>query len=149
MKTQIKDLYHGVALTQIVEHPSYKALNKASSKYGHYLVNQDREVFTKYRTKATRARRPLWHFTFQPDEVSAVYDAVARGQHVFVCLICADKTVCLLDSADFSALLKKDQPQSQYVRVSSPKGTSCRVSSTFHDLDHVIPHKAFPEAIFR
>ena len=36
MKIQQKDYFHGAALTQIVEHESFKALNKADSKYGHY-----------------------------------------------------------------------------------------------------------------
>lgn len=42
MKTQEKDLYHGAALTQIVEHTSFRALNLAPVKgYGHHLVNSD------------------------------------------------------------------------------------------------------------
>lgn len=62
MKIQEQDRFHGAALTQIVEHKSFKALNRASAKYGHYLVNADRHVFTKY-SKATRSP---WSFTFQP-----------------------------------------------------------------------------------
>ncbi len=49
MKTKEMDLYHGPALTQIVHHDSFKAINKATTKYGHYLVNTDRHVFVKYR----------------------------------------------------------------------------------------------------
>lgn len=48
MKIQDQDLYHGAALTQIVEHASFKALNRGSEKYGHYLVNKDQHVFIKY-----------------------------------------------------------------------------------------------------
>ena len=35
MKIQKKDLFHGSALTQIVEDPLFTALNKADEKYGH------------------------------------------------------------------------------------------------------------------
>jgi len=47
MKIQHKDLFHGAALTQLVEHNSFKALNKADDKYGHYLVNTDRRLLVK------------------------------------------------------------------------------------------------------
>ena len=45
MKIQTQDLYHGAVLTQITEHPSFKALNKADTLYGHYLVNHDTRLF--------------------------------------------------------------------------------------------------------
>lgn len=38
MKVKDMHLYHGIALTQITEHSSFKALNKHN---GHYLVNHD------------------------------------------------------------------------------------------------------------
>ena len=44
MKIQKMDMFHGAALTQIVEHPSFKALNKADEKYGHYQINHDRRI---------------------------------------------------------------------------------------------------------
>ena len=58
-KIQKQDLYHGAALTQIVEHPTFKALNRASKNYGHYLVNADREVFVKYSASSSSP----WGFT--------------------------------------------------------------------------------------
>ncbi len=48
MKIQEQDIYHGAALTQIAEHESFKALNKGSERYGHYLINADCHVFIKY-----------------------------------------------------------------------------------------------------
>jgi hypothetical protein len=64
MKIQEQDIYHGPGLVQIVEHKSFKALNRASSKYGHYLINTDRHVFAKYSTK----KKTPW---LQPDTLRA------------------------------------------------------------------------------
>jgi hypothetical protein len=60
MKIQEQDFYHGPALMQIVEHPSFKALNKGSNRYGHYLVNADCHVFVRY----SKAEGDAWSFTF-------------------------------------------------------------------------------------
>lgn len=50
MKIQKKGSNHGVALTQIVEHPSFKALNKADEKFGHYQINHDTRILIRYRS---------------------------------------------------------------------------------------------------
>ena len=92
MKIQEQDIYHGTALMQIVEHRSFKALNRASSVYGHYLINTNRQVFAKY---ATKTGSP-WQFTFQPKNVKAIAGAVVSGDRVFACLVCGQVTICTL-----------------------------------------------------
>lgn len=101
MKIQEQDLYHGAALTQIVEHHSFKALNRASVKYGHYLVNTDRHVFAKY-SKATHSP---WSFTFQPHDLQAIHAEITAGHTVFLCLVCGTSTACALTQAEFSSLI--------------------------------------------
>lgn len=77
MKIQEQDVYHGPALMQIVEHDSFKALNKADEKYGHYLVNNDRRLCFKYST----AESGPWSFTFQSQDLAALKkDLGTRGQ---------------------------------------------------------------------
>ena len=75
IKYKATDFYHGAALTQIVEHSSFKALNKASEKYGHYLVNTDQHVFVKY-TKASNSspKKSSWQFTLQPEEKQSILE---------------------------------------------------------------------------
>lgn len=68
MKVQEQDIYHGTALSQIVRHESFKALNSGSTKQGHYLINSDRHLLVKYRTN----EGPTWQFTFKPEEVAAI-----------------------------------------------------------------------------
>ncbi len=66
MKIQEKDEYHGPALMQIVEHPSFKAINKTDKKYGHYTLNTNRHLFVKYRTR----KNSPWQFSFGQDEMA-------------------------------------------------------------------------------
>ena len=84
MKVQEQDIYHGTALMQIVEHRSFKALNRASKEYGHYLINTDRKVFAKYAT----TKRSSWQFTFQLKDLAAISSAVASGTRSS-CVSCA------------------------------------------------------------
>ncbi|RUL82344.1 hypothetical protein [Tautonia sociabilis] len=72
MKIQQKDLFHGAALTQIIEHNSFKALNKVDDKYGHDLVNTDRRLMIKL----TETDNPPWQFTFQPDDLQHLRDDI-------------------------------------------------------------------------
>jgi hypothetical protein len=121
MKVQEEDLYHGAALTQVVEHPSFKALNKADDKYGHYLVNHDRRILAKY----TKRRASPWQFTFSADDMLAVEkDLKAKGSRTFVCLVCGDETVCLLDEKEISEVLDVSRFAGQWIRVDAPRGCS-------------------------
>ena len=144
MKVQQQDLFHGAALTQIVEHPSFKALNRASAKYGHYLVNTDRQVFVKYRTN----EKPPWQHTVQPDELVALSSAIESTDHVFLCLVCGPVTVCALDREQINALVDVTSPTAQWIRVDVPPAGSCHLSGSQGKLKRTIPHKAFPDGIF-
>jgi len=144
MKIQEQDLFHGAALTQIVEHSSFKALNRASTKYGHYLVNIDRHVFVKY-SKSTRSP---WRFTFQPNDLQSIQAEVSAGHLVFLCLVCGKTTVCALTEAEFSSLIDINASRTQWVRVEVPSGGSCHVSGSLGKLKHTVPHNSFPEKIF-
>jgi len=144
MKIQEQDLYHGAALTQIVEHLSFKALNRASIKYGHYLVNADRQVFVKYRKSKTSP----WIFTLQPAEVQAIASAIAAPHKVFLCLVCGNMTVCALTVADIQTVIDTKSKSQQWVRVEVPKSGSCHVSGTSGKMKKTVPHKSFPDNVF-
>lgn len=144
MKIQEQDIYHGPVLMQIVEHPSFKALNRASKAYGHYLVNTDRQIFTKYR----KNKRSPWQFTFQSDELRALSKAVASGDTVLVCLVCGQNTICALNAAEFEEVVALDAEAQQSLRVAVPSGGSCHIRGSNGKLSHAVPHNAFPNKVF-
>lgn len=144
MKIQEQDRFHGAALTQIVEHDSFKALNRASAKYGHYLVNADRHVFAKY-SKATRSP---WSFTFQPHDLQSIQAEISAGHPVFLCLVCGTTTVCALTETEFSSLIDINASGTQWVRVEVPSSGSCHVSGSLGKLKRTVPHNSFPEKVF-
>lgn len=70
-----KHVFHGAALAQLVEHPEFKALNKADGKYGHYVVNTDRRLLFKHRAKSGSP----WHFTFKADDLKTITEDRKAG----------------------------------------------------------------------
>lgn len=144
MKIQEKDIYHGAALTQIVEHSSFKALNRASEKYGHYLVNTDHHVLVKYR-KLTRSP---YVFTFQPDEINHLAATLDSQDNVFFCFVCGKETVCALEKSEILTVLNPTSSVTQFVRIEIPKGGSCHVSGSAGKLPRTVPHNSFPDKVF-
>jgi hypothetical protein len=144
MKIQKQDIYHGTALMQIVEHDSFKALNRASTSYGHYLVNADCEVFVKYRD----ADASPWTFTFQPKDLGAISKAASSGHNVLVCLVCGTTTICALTHAELAAVVDMQSGAQQWVSVEVPTGGSCHVKGSKGPLSKTIPHNSFPSKVF-
>lgn len=144
MKIQEQDRFHGAALTQIVEHRSFKALNKASEKYGHYLINTDRHVFVKYR----KPESTPWGFTVQPEELRAIAREIVAGHIVYLALVCGPVTICALASDEIRSVLDLSAMESQWVRVSVPKGGSCHVTGSAGGLKRTVPHNSFPNKLF-
>lgn len=144
MRVQEQDLLHGAALTQIVKHESFKALNKASKKYGHYLINTDRHVFVKYR----KQKSAPWRFTFQPEELSALSTELAADHTVYLALVCGPTTICALASDEIRRVVDLSATASQWLCVAVPNGGSCHVSGSAGALKRTIPHKCFPNKLF-
>jgi hypothetical protein len=144
MKIQDQDFYHGAALTQIVEHESFKALNRASRKYGHYLINTDRHIFVKYR----KSKKTPWLFTIQPDELKALGTVLLAGHKTYLCLVCGSTTVCAVHANEIHELIDVSSPEAQWVRVDVPDAGSCHVSGSIGNLKRVVPHKSFPTKVF-
>ncbi len=144
MKIQEQDRYHGAALTQITEHESFKALNRGSDRYGHYLINTDRHVFVKYRKTGDTS----WNHTVSMDELKALATACKKHDLVWLCLVCGDVTICALNRAEIMAVVDLNATNQQWIKVEAPKGAGCRVSGSIGAVRNVIPHKAFPEKLF-
>ena len=144
MKIQVKDLFHGAALTQIIEHPSFTALNKADEKYGHYIVNHDIRLLVKY----SSITNGPWKFTFNPDDLKTISSDIADDYVFYVCLVCGDETVCMLNGEDLQSIINIESRDSQWVKVESPPGKSMRVSGSKGKLHHTIAHSDFPSDMF-
>jgi hypothetical protein len=145
MQIQEKDIFHGAALTQVVEHKSFKALNRATTKYGHYLINTDRALFVKYR----KPNKSPWQHTFSEDDVAAIATEIEKNNAVFLCLVCGTTTVCALNSNEIQTVLDLDADGQQWIRVEIPKGGSCHVSGSNGKLKRTIPHRSVPDKLFK
>ena len=127
MKIQKMDMFHGAALTQIVEHPSFKALNKADEKYGHYQINHDRRISIKYRD----ANRSPWTFTLTSDDIRMINDDLRRKDgRTFLCLVCGKVSVCHLHEGDIDDLIDLNTADTQWIRVEIPSGGSMHIKGS-------------------
>lgn len=144
MKNKKLHLYHGIALTQIVEHESFTALNRGSQKYGHYLINTDRHVFVKYST----AERESWSFTFSTEELTEIREAVHKHQKFFVCLVCGETTVCALTIDEICEVMNLKDQDRQSIKVTVPQGGSCHVVGALGKLKRAVPHNSYPKKLF-
>ena len=138
-----KDFFLGAALCRIVEHQSFKALNKADDKYGHYLINADRRVLMKYSSGTSP-----WQFTFNSDDLATLEsDSRLRGSHYLV-LVFGKQTFCCLKEADYAQVIDLSRAAGQRIDVDYPAGRSLRVRGSRGELGQTIPHDAFPKALF-
>ncbi len=142
MKIQQKDYYHGAALTQIVEHESFKALNKADEKYGHYKINHDIRLMIKI----TSIENEPWQFTANASDLETIEEDINSGDQFFLCLVCGLNTICLLDSNQVKQLLDLSSCEQQWLRIKNTG--SLRAWSNRIELQHSIPHNAFPNRMF-
>lgn len=144
MKIQQKDYYHGAALTQIVEHESFKALNKADAKYGHYKINHDIRLMVKIAT----SDNDTWQFTANSNDLTIIREGINADDKFFMCLVCGLNTVCLLDSDQVQQLIDVTSDDQQWLKVTAKDGGSLWAKSRIAELSRAIPHNAFPEKLF-
>ncbi|ASS73622.1 hypothetical protein CIG75_00600 [Tumebacillus algifaecis] len=146
MRIREQDFFHGAALTRIVEHQSFKALNKADERYGHYLINADTRIFVKYRSN----EESPWQFNFTATELEGIREDLVAGARVFLCLVCGETTICALDSEEITTLLDINSTVQQRisVEVRQVRG-SMWLSGSLGNLDRSIPHNAFPNKLFQ
>ncbi len=143
MKIQTQDFYHGVVLTQITEHPSFKALNKVDSEYGHYLVNHDTRFFVKYLSKENSP----WNFSLYSNELQAIEEDYESFAKVFLCLVCGGETICALNFQEITTLVDLGSER-QEIFISVPPGGSIWVRGSKGELPKTIRHNSFPDKLF-
>jgi hypothetical protein len=164
MKIHDDHLYHGAALIQIAEHPTFKAIN--SLKIGNtesrvaYAINGDIAVYLKYASRPVGGYKE-YVFSFSEDqltELDSIADVKPKTHVVLVCV--KDREVCLLSYAELKVLRElreKDRgraEESLQVMVTAPANKSLRVyvnaaGTKGKNLgERVVSRRNFPEKIF-
>lgn len=164
MKINDDHLYHGAALTQVAEHPSFKAINafpyQGTRSRSAFLINTDIGLYLKYASRATGPYREFT-FTFFPEHLDELAFLSKKTDKVFVGLICiAKREICCLPYDALLAMIRRRKKQyggdeSSYtilVTVAkgtwfhaymSPPGQKKKMAS-----EQIIPRSDFPRIIF-
>lgn len=85
-------LYHGAALTQIAEFPTFKAINAFEPKKGEksrsaFIVNHDTGIYLKYASKPVGPFKE-YVFTFTESNLAELETLKAHHARVFIVLVC-------------------------------------------------------------
>jgi hypothetical protein len=148
MKTQQKDYYHGAPLTQIVEHKSFTALNKVDKKYGHYKINDNIRLMVKIATvNSPSSNKDRWKFTFSEDDFDVLENDMKSEDKFFICFVCGETTICLLNHSDINQILDFSNKKPQSIHVEK-RGSLWLTGPCKRKLDRAIPHKDFPDKLF-
>jgi len=165
MRINDDHLYHGAALTQIAEYPTFKAINafamNGEKSRSAFTVNHDTGVYLKYATSPNGVGEYV--FTFNVANLREL-EALKEQYHkrVFVVLICRRaKEICVLTIDQFEAKIKqrekaKQESESNYqILVTVPSGKSFRAYVNYPGKkgmlikpQTIISRNEFPKALF-
>jgi hypothetical protein len=135
---------HGAALVAIADSAEFTALNNASRKYGHYVVNHDRNLFIKYNDGSGPGD---YFFTFQPTDKKLITETAPRAR-VYVVLVCGDEVITGLSREELSDLVDLTTPEVESVKVTASAGRQLRVRGPGGSLPP-IPRGSFPQRILK
>ena len=152
MKIDDKHLYHGAALAQIIEHPSFTALNRESHtpKAGHYLINHNIHLFIKYSTNEGE-----WQFTFKPQDIKNYRTHLndeSENSKLFLCLVCYKKVVGVLEKDAIKKYLDLASNNQQWIKVIEKDGkcrTTLQITSSYYQRKDRFQHKNVPDILFK
>jgi hypothetical protein len=137
-----KDFMHGAALVAIADSARFTALNKASVKYGHYVVNHDRNIFIKYSDGKGPGEYP---FTFTASDKDRIRKALQQGK-CFAVMVCGNEVITGVTTEELSQLIDLQAASAEGIRVVAPQGRQLRIKSSHGELP-AIPRSSFPERI--
>lgn len=164
MRINEDHLYHGAALTQIAEYPTFKAINafepNGAKSRSSFIVNHDTGIYLKYATSPTKAFRE-YVFTFNEANLAELEALKAHYARVFIVLICRRaKEICALTLDEFEAHRlrrekKKGGKEPHYqLLVTVPQGKSFRVYMNAPGQkktalkNQIVSRNEFPRAVF-
>jgi len=165
MRINDDHLYHGAALTQIAEWPTFKAINAFETQPGEksrsaFIVNHDTGIYLKYATSPVGAFKE-YVFTFTDANLAEM--AVLKAQHpqTFIVLVCRTaKEICVLTDAEFEIHRARREKAKGSVEphyqllVTVPENKSFRVYMNAPGQkktalkNQIVSRNEFPRAIF-
>ncbi|MGW3234142.1 hypothetical protein [Streptomyces sp. CAI-17] len=138
-----KDFMHGAALVAIADSESFTALNRASVKYGHYVVNHDRHLFIKYNDGKGPGD---YFFTFSVEDKKRII--AEASPLVFSVLVCGNEVVTGIARDELSQLITLSNLTASTVKVTAQQGRQLRISGPSGQLP-LISRSSFPARILR
>lgn len=169
MKINDDHLYHGAALTQIAEYPTFKAINafeptKGEKSRSAFIVNHDTGIYLKYATKHTANKFKEYVFTFTQAHLDELALLKTKHPRVYIVLVCytakGAKEICTLTLDKFdehrTAREKANHgPEPQYqLLVTAPANKGFRVYMNAPGRkktsleQQIVNRNEFPKAIF-
>jgi hypothetical protein len=142
MAIDFKDFMHGAALIAIADSDDFTALNKASLKYGHYVVNHDRHIFVKY---AAGTGPKDYNFNFQKSDKRQILQT-APGGHVFAVLVCGDEVITAISREDVEQLIDLEDDRADAIKVSAQPNMKLRITGGGLQLP-LVARNSFPGRI--
>lgn len=135
---------HGAALATIAGAEEFTALNRASSgKYGHYVVNHDREIFIKY---CRREGPGAYPFTISADDKEWIARRSSAKTQVYLVLVCGHEAIVALSARELERLVDLSDTRGETVKVGVEPGKWLRVHGPGGELD-AIPRNDFPQRV--
>lgn len=164
MKINEDHMYHGAALTQIVEHPTFKAVNAfwqdGKKSYCAFRVNDTTGVYIKY-ARVPHGSANEYVFTFTRSHLEELSLLREHCVKVFVVLVCIKaKEICVLTHGQLKELvglrkkiLGEDEDQYQILVTARPN-QQFRVYVNRPGRrgiligEQIVRRNAFPEVLF-
>ena len=164
MKINDDHMYHGAALTQIAEHPTFKAVNafwlNGRKSTCAFRVNDTTGVYIKY-AAAPHGSATEYVFTFSAAHLAELATLREHCTHVFVVMVCIKaKEICVISYGQLKQLVElrekaRGEREEQYqVLVTAPSNKQFRVYVNRPGKKGVmmgqqlVRRNAFPELLF-
>jgi hypothetical protein len=164
MKINDDHMYHGAALTQIAEHPTFKAVNAfwldGKKSQAAFRVNDGTGIFVKYASVPHGTARE-YVFTFSSEHLTELATLREHCTQVFVVLVCIKiKEICVISYGQLTKLISlrkkmKGMDEGQYqILVTAPANKQFRVYVNRPGRKGVmagaqlVRRNAFPEMLF-
>ena len=164
MKINDDHMYHGAALTQIVEHPTFKAVNafwlNGKKSNAAFRINDTTGIYVKY-AGFPRGSSKEYIFTFTRahlDELSVLREHCTR---VFIVLVCIRiKEICVISYGQLLQMIGlrkkvRGEDEDQYqVLVTAPPNKQFRVYVNHPGRkgiamgEQIVRRNAFPALLF-
>jgi len=164
MRINDDHMYHGAALTQIAEHPTFKAINafwqNGRKSSCAFRINDTTGIYIKY-AGLPRGPAKEYIFTFRKPHLEELAKLREQCTKVFVVLVCIKtKAICVISYGQLQQMIAvrqrfRGQEEDQYqILVTAPLNKQFRVYVNRPARkgillgQQLVPRNAFPELLF-